>query len=146
VADSLLIVDEKANKFQLDGAKTLYGIMRANSIAIDTISKNSRRSLQNSNPLFSLGENFLFYNKRITLLSYIPEPKGNFKKLEVDYLLIRQNPKFRLDYLSQLYSPGLIIFDGSNSFYKTDKWLNECKKAGLKAYSTKTSGAYIVDL
>jgi len=146
VADSLLILDEKANKFQLDGAKILYGISLANAFALDTVTKDFNRLPENLNPLYSLGGNFLFHNKRLTMLSQIPVPKGNYRKLNVDYLLIRRNPKFRIDYLTALYNPGVIIFDGSNSVYKTEKWVTECKKAGLKAYSIKDSGAYIVDL
>jgi hypothetical protein len=45
-----------------------------------------------------------------------------------------------------MYEPGCIIIDGSNSFYKTEKWMAEFKKAGWKAHSVKKSGAYIVDL
>ncbi len=146
VADSLLILDKKANKFQLDGAKTLYGISMANAFALDTVTKDFIRLPENLNPLYSLGGNFLFHDKRLIMLSHIPEPRGNYRKLNVDYLLIRQNPKFRIDYLTALYNPGMIIFDGSNSVYKTEKWVTECKKAGIKAYSIKDSGAFIVDL
>jgi len=146
VADSLLIRDEKANKFQLDGARLLFGISAASAIALDTVTENYKRLPETLAPLYSLGGNFLFHNKRIILLSNIPEPKGNYRKLNVDYLLIRHNPKFRLDYLTALYNPGVIIFDGSNSIYKTEKWISECEKAGIKAYSIKNSGALVVDL
>jgi hypothetical protein len=88
----------------------------------------------------------LFFDKRIALIDSIPKPTGNCFKLKVDYLVIRNNPKLRINDLQRLYQPGLIIFDGSNSFYKTEKWITDTQKAGLKSYSIKNQGALIVDL
>jgi competence protein ComEC len=72
--------------------------------------------------------------------------KGNFTKLKVDYLVIRDNPKFRIADLLKIYDPQLIVIDGSNSIYKTNKWIAECKEAGIESYSVKDNGAYVVDL
>lgn len=146
VADSLLLNDKKASKFQLEGAKVTYGIEEAKNYALDTLSLTHALLPDESGPLQGVGENFLFHDKRIILVGKIPRPQGNYRRLEADYLVIRNNPNFRIDDLAKLYDPGLIIFDCSNSVYKTEKWLAECKKAGFKAYSIKTSGAYVVDL
>jgi competence protein ComEC len=146
IADSILINDKKANKFQLDGAKSLYGITKVNAIAIDTVFDLHQQLPKELHPLYSLGNNFMFLNKRVAVVEIMPIPAGNCARLKVDYLVIRHNPKIIISNLLKLYEPGLIIFDGSNSIYKTDKWLAECKKAGLKACSLKDSGAYIVDL
>jgi competence protein ComEC len=146
LADSVLLNDEKANKFQFEGAKALYGITSAYAFALDTITVFYQTRPNEMKTLRSLGNNFLFHDKRIVLINNLPEPAGECSKLRVDYLYIRQNPNLHIKELQLLYKPGLIIFDGSNSFYKTDKWMEECKKAGLKAYSIRDTGAYVVDL
>jgi competence protein ComEC len=146
LADSVLLNDKKANKFQLDGSKTLFGANSQNKFALDTITDSYQKLPTYCNPLRSLGNNFLFQNTRIVLIDSIPKSVGECIRLKVNYLVIRHNPKLRIKDLQQLYQPGMIIFDGSNSSYKTDKWMAECKKAGLKAYSIKDNGAFIVDL
>ncbi len=146
LADSILIKDKTANKFQLDGARLLYGIKRANILTIDTAVSYYQMLPEEFRPLRYLGNNILFHNKRIVFIDSIPRPDVSCKKLKTDYLVIRHNAKFRIADLQRLYQPGLIIIDGSNTSYKTEKWLTEFRQAGLKAYSLKNSGAYIVDL
>lgn len=146
LADSVLITDKTANKFQLDGARTLYGIASGRSFALDTVTGFYQMLPKELHPLRSLGNNFIFHTKRLVIIDNIPKPKGNVIKLRTDYLWIRNNPTLRVNDLKQLYQPGLIIIDGSNSYSRTEKWMTEFKKAGLKVYSLKKSGAYIVNL
>ena len=146
LADSALLKDKKANKFNLDGAKSLYGLSQAMAFALDTVAEHHQQVPKQIHSLRNFGNNFLFFDKRIALIDSIPKPTGNCFKLKVDYLVIRNNPKLRINDLQRLYQPGLIIFDGSNSFYKTEKWITDTQKAGLKSYSIKNQGALIVDL
>ena len=146
LADSVLIKDKIANKFQLAGAQNLYGIKSGKQIAIDTIGWKSGKLGSELKPLKGLYNYLFFHNKRIAFIDRIPEIKGNYSALKVDYLVIRKNPKIKVSELQKLYTTECIIIDGSNSFYKTSKWMDDCKLAGIKAHSIKDSGAYIVDL
>jgi len=145
LADSLLLKDKTALKFQLDGARILYGFATVNKYALDTIVgyQSLPKELM---VLRSKGNNFLFHNKRIAIIDSIPNVSNKYAKLKVDFLVLRNNPKIQISNLLQLYQPECIIVDGTNSFYKTKKWMAEFKKAGLRAYSLKDSGSYIVDL
>jgi len=146
LADSILMQDEIATKFQLTGAKSLYGITLTQALALDTITGSDHKLPKELNPLHIFGNNFLFHTKRIVIIDSLAKYQGEVTKLNVDYLWIRHNPTLRVNDLKKLYQPGLIIIDGSNSYYKTTKWMAEFEKAGLKAYSLKNSGAYVVDL
>jgi competence protein ComEC len=146
IADSALIKDKKANKFQLEGTRNLYGIQSTKVCAIDTITNRQPHISRFTESLSYLGNYFLFHNKRIILLDSVPRLIGTSYRLKTDFLVIRQNPKLYINSLNKLYQAEIIIFDGSNSIYKTNKWIIDCKKAGLKSYSTKDQGAYIVDL
>ncbi len=146
LADSLLLSDKIATKFQLDGARNLYGFSTESKYALDTLAGLGKCLKKGENALCSLGNKLLFHNKRIVIIDNLPEVKGTFAKLKVDYLVIANNPKLRINVLKQLYDPECIIIDGSNSYYRTKKWMAELRKAGLPVYSVKDSGAYIVDL
>lgn len=146
IANQALLNDSKASKFQLDGTKSLYGISTMFTSAIETNSYHLQGNPKQVSSLNNIGNNFLFHDKRVILIDSIPILKGNFTKLKVDYLVIRDNPKLRIAELLKLYDPKMIIFDGSNSVYRTDKWIAECKAAGVKSYSLKDQGAYVVDL
>ncbi len=146
IADSILISDSKAMKFQIDGSRTLYGIHALSVSAIDTLAGERPETFKSTGPLFTLGRNFIFHNKRLAIIDSLPQVHGNVKKLVVDYLWIRGNPRLRIADLQKLYQPGLIIVDGSNSYYKAEKWMAGFKKAGLRAWNLKQSGAYVVSL
>ena len=146
VADQALLNDTKSLKFQLDGSKSLYGITNIVASAIEANTGSSQGDSKQINSLMNVGNRFLFHDKRIVLVDSIPILSGNFKKLKVDYLVIRDNPKFSIADLLRFYEPDLILFDGSNSIYRTDKWIAECKAAGVESYSLKDKGAYVVDL
>ncbi len=146
IADSVLLNDKTAIKFQLDGTRTLLGLSSTKIIALDTLVHSNQNLPENLKALGSQGNNFLFRNKRIVIIDSIPTIRGSCIKLKVDYLVLRNNPKFKIKNLQQLYEPKFVIIDGSNSFYKTEKWMAEFKMAGVNAYSVKKSGAYIVDL
>lgn len=145
LADSMLLKDKIALKFQLDGAKSLYGFSTTHNFALDTIA-DYHSSRKNMTALLHIGNNFIFQNKRVVLIDSLPNVRGKCAKLKVDFLVIRNNPKIQISNLQQLYQPECVIIDGTNSFYKTEKWMTEFKKAGLRAYSLKNSGAYIADL
>lgn len=146
IADSVLLNDKAAIKFQLDGTRTLLGLTSTKNIALDTIVQSNQNLPPNFKELRNRGNNFLFQNKRIVIIDSIPTIRGSCIKLKVDYLVLKNNPKFKIRNLQQLYEPKCVIIDGTNSFYKTEKWMTELKKAGINAYSVKKSGAYVVEL
>ncbi|MFN8134429.1 MAG: hypothetical protein U0Z17_04085 [Bacteroidales bacterium] len=146
IADSILISDNKAMKFQIDGSRTLYGIQALSVSAIDTLTGGHAKYFTSNGLLITLGRNLIFHNKRIAIIDSLPQVRGNIKKLAVDYLWIRGNPRLRIADLQKLYEPGLILLDGSNSYYKAEKWMAEFRKAGLRAWNLKQSGAYVVSL
>lgn len=147
IADTAILNDKKADKFQFEGARFLYGISKSNLIALDTMNYSLGISNDESFPLYYSGKNLIFSNKRIIIIEKpLDYSQLTDYKLRVDYLLIRNNPKLKIKQILNLYVPGLIVIDGSNSMYKTDKWLEECNETGTQAYSLKQSGALVLKL
>jgi len=146
LADSVLIKDKTTNKFQLDGAKSLLGISSVKSLALDTLKRFDHKLPFDMPSFHSYGDYLFFQNKRIAVIESLPEVRGKVGRLNVDYLWIRRNPALRIQALAQIFKPQMVIIDGSNPNYKTKKWMDEFEKAGIKAYSLKNEGAYVVDL
>ncbi len=147
LADSILINDKKARKFQLNGAADLFGTSGISPVAIDTVDHRSTNRITAFIPVYTKGTNFMFGHKRISVIDSISLPDfENKPKLKVDFLVIRHNPKLKISNLLQHYDPGLVVIDGSNSAYRNNKWLDECRKAGQKAYSIIDSGALIIEI
>ena len=146
IASQTLLNDPGAIKFQLDGSKSLYGISNVLTSPVETNKDTVNNKKAHLSSLNNISNYYLFHDKRVILIDSIPYIKGNYTKLKVDYLVIRDNPKFRIADLLKIYDPKLIVIDGSNSIYKTDKWLAECKEAGIESYSLKDKGAYVIDL
>ena len=145
-ADPLLLNDSKTMNFQLNGAKSLLGIKNNCIAGFDTILIKNRILTTRFDNLTGFGNYFLFANQRIGLVDNLPQLKKCTERLTLDYLILRSNPKLKIIDLNRFYKSQLVFFDGSNSYYKTEKWLADCRKAGIKGYSVKKSGAYLADL
>jgi len=125
----------------------VFGISESNSVALDTITNSLKEVLISQRPLYCLGKNFLFQSKRIAIVDKVYNYSlVTGSKLKIDYLIIKDNPKVKIARLLDFFEPDLVVIDGTNSVYKTDKWLNECRLAGVQAYSLRNSGALVVDL
>lgn len=82
-----------------------------------------------------------FGNKRIAVIT---SNIASLYKIEIDYLVISQNPLIEIKNIKEQFSPGMIIFDSSNSIYKVNKWIDECKKLGVSYYSVQHSKYFCV--
>lgn len=78
----------------------------------------------------------------IDSLSY-PFPVNKGKDSVV--LIIRNNSRVPLVVLKELYRPALLVFDGSCSLWKIEKWQIECEKLHLPVYSIPHQGALLME-
>ncbi|MEI6122991.1 MAG: ComEC/Rec2 family competence protein [Bacteroidota bacterium] len=81
-----------------------------------------------------------------TKLVVVSKTTYNTKKLQVDYVLISQNPNVSIAQICQQFQARLFIFDASNSAKNIAKWKKQCEKMQIKHYSTPTSGAWIYSI
>ncbi len=91
-----------------------------------------------------------FYDKRLVIISKLPVCKitntAFLKPLIVDYLILSNNTNVHLSELVKMYHASKIVFDSSNSAYKTKRWKKECIEMKQPYYSVADSGALVVDL
>jgi len=80
---------------------------------------------------------------QIVFLDELPEAPPPPEPLVVDAVLLRGNPRLRIEDCGAYFRPERWIFDGSNSRYRVNAWLDECIALGWQGHATAFSGAYV---
>ncbi|MBK9015336.1 MAG: ComEC family competence protein [Saprospiraceae bacterium] len=86
-----------------------------------------------------------FYDKRLMVVNG-PVAYDGEEKVKVDYLLLRNTPKVKLEELLQVFDFQLLIFDASNKKWRVEEWKMGCDSLGLDYYDVNLEGALTVDL
>jgi hypothetical protein len=60
-------------------------------------------------------------------------------------LVLRKNTRVPVSVLNEVCRPSLMVFDGTCSLWKIEKWRNECEKLHLRAFSIPHQGALVMD-
>jgi competence protein ComEC len=83
-----------------------------------------------------------FGSYRLAILDELPQTPI---LLPLDAVVIRNNPRLKIEDLYQKVQTKLIIFDASNSHYHVDKWKNVCINLKFPFYDVAESGAWAYD-
>ena len=145
LADSTIASKSKEYDYNIKNNRIFKGIKEEILCCADSINLSIPNDKFNFLKYFP--ENyFQFRNKRIGIIDkkYVPVIAGS--KLKLDYLIITGNPNIKISDLLNIYDPGLIIFDGSNNYYKIKRWTKECLEKNIKFYNVKDEGAFITQL
>ncbi|HSH51025.1 MAG TPA: hypothetical protein VK982_04795, partial [Bacteroidales bacterium] len=67
-------------------------------------------------------------------------PSNNM--LDVDYVILSENPQLEIKDLTKNLNFKLLIFDSSNNYYSIAKWKNQSKELGLNYYDLSERGAF----
>lgn len=89
------------------------------------------------NSVINYNENkILFLSSNLN--NYLPA-----QKINVDIIIVSNNPKISIDKLHKVFNFHQIIFDSSNPFWKTSEWKKDCKALHLRSHSVTDDGAFI---
>lgn len=96
--------------------------------------------------LDSRGDVYFFKDKKILLIHTPIVFHPAAVKINVDYIIISNNPGLSIPQLATVFNCNQFIFDGSNSLWKIAKWKKECEQLHLRCYSVPEQGAFVLDL
>lgn len=103
-----------------------------------------------SQGVLQIGGERMFIYDHGNWLESVPERGGEWstekdwpEPLEVDILLIRNNPRKPLPEIAQQYPSRMILLDASNYVRTMDRLKNEAETAGLAYYVLKDNFAYV---
>ena len=131
ISDSNLSADITLQKAQLQPSRIALQLNKKTDSLATVFAKDN---------FYQLG------NKRVLLLDkktlFIPTGK----KINVDIIVISQNPKLYIPQLADVFNCSQYVFDASNSLWKIDKWKKDCEKLHLRSYSIPQQGAFILNV
>jgi competence protein ComEC len=137
LTDSSLLADDKILDFHTGNFMDKLGVNSDTRLWIKTIQFDDP-----ARGVFSEKGYIQFLDKRIAV---IDRPEAAIQKLKVDYLVISGNPKLKIAEILECYNTGMIIIDASNSKYKAEKWLKECRKLKMPCWSVLHNGAFVTE-
>ncbi len=138
VADSVLLNDKKKLGFQVENSwKSSF--VTPSLYSFENIGKVK-------NEFFTSREQFCLFNGDIYfILSKMPKVKA-FRKIEIDYLVIRGKPWIVPEKITKVFTiRKQVLISGSTPDWLAEKWEREFRKLGVSCYSTHESGAFIID-
>ena len=128
--DSLLKTDGFLKNFHLEPSRTLQRVAETDIL-----------------PGFIREGNLLqFGSKKILLLDRnfkLPRQEG---KINIDLVIVSQNPSLKPKEVMKIFNIKKIIIDNSNNWWRINNWEEECRKAGLDFHRTDTEGAFVLNM
>lgn len=145
ITDSALIKDNKKINFHIQNNWCYLGVIDNNLIALND-SMNIVNQQDSLKPVF-IKDNFIqFYDKRIVIVNDKTYKLFSSGKLRTDYIILSNNARIAIKDIIKQFTFQQIIIDSSNSPWRTNKWMEECRELNISAYSVSISGAFIADL
>lgn len=145
LADSALFHNQQAMDFNISGNRTFAGIKRVDTLSLFPLKPSASSNLVKSLRIIEPGF-LVFGNTRIAMVS---GSFGNYKPvtpLEVDVLILSNNPKQDISDFKSQFSFGNLVFDASNNWWNIQKWRAYCDSAGISYHDIKNDGYFKMDL
>ncbi|MDQ6757088.1 MAG: ComEC/Rec2 family competence protein, partial [Bacteroidota bacterium] len=137
-----------ANEYKFIGDSVLMeeGMLQNFHLKPGRIALQLNKKVDQISPLHRYNNFYQFNDKKILLIDKPIEIEAVQQKINVDYIIISKNPKLYISQLANIFKCDQIIFDGSNSLWKIDKWKKDCEQLHLRCFSVPEEGAFVSDL
>lgn len=83
-----------------------------------------------------------FYAKRMAVIDDERWVQPFAAPVDLDVLVLRNNPKLRLKDCQRQFLTRLIVFDASNSRSRVERWKTECRMLNIPFYEVQEKGAW----
>jgi competence protein ComEC len=130
IGDSILIEDGFLRNFHIKPSRVLNRINPTDSLP----NINFQNHLITSN------------GKTILIVDDAFELPPQTEKINLDAIILTNNPKIYLNRFAPQFNCPLYIFDSSNPFWKIAYWKKDADSLHLQHHSTATQGAFVMDL
>jgi hypothetical protein len=128
--DSLVQSNHITQNFHLKPARILFGI------------KNEKVVPQNDLRIAELS----FKNNKIVYLSKVENENRQINIPPNAIIVVAHNAIKNIHKMTEKSHPKMIVFDSSNSLYKTKKWTLELADTKIPIWNTALQGAVVLDL
>ncbi len=145
ITDSSLIGDKQKINFHIQNNWCAMGVKYNNYIALsDSFDFQSKEN--SYNPIFVKNSFIQFFNKRIVVINDKNCNLFSPEKFKTDFLILSNNAKISIKEIINQYTFAQLIIDSSNTPWRINKWLEECRKLKIDAFAVSNSGAFVVNI
>ncbi|MCF8370401.1 MAG: ComEC family competence protein [Bacteroidales bacterium] len=138
LCDSALSHSEESRSFYVDRFVNSEGARKTSFINLDSLSEDNIGSTE----LYYRPGFLAFDSLKMAIVSdNFYKNKRSPDKLDVDYVLLRNNPSIGIQKLRDIFDFDELIIDGSNPMWKIEKWQQECDTLGIRYFITNQNGA-----
>ncbi len=130
VGDPELTTEGFARNFHLKPSRTFHRISRADCFS---------HLLRNDNY-------FIFYNKKIMMVSDAYHFKESEKRETLDLLVVSGNPRLYFSTLVTAMDIKQVVFDGSAPAWKVNYWKKDCDSLRIRWHDVTMQGAFVMNL
>ena len=128
--DTALLTDDFLRNFHIKPSRVLHRI----------------EPVQTLSDLFVTETYFQFCSKRIMQIEDGYSFEKSQQPLAVDVLILSRSPKIYLNTLTKYFTPGIIVFDGSDPSWKIKYWKKDCDSLHIPYYDVNEKGAFVMKL
>jgi competence protein ComEC len=139
-------IDKSSYVFTGDSIMMKEGLQQNFHLKPARIALQAKKQLETMPSLYHQNNYWQFYNKKLLLLDSNTILQKRDTALPVDILLFSHNPPVDIDELLTVVKPAVIVFDGSNSLWKIQKWKSACERLILRCHSVPEQGAFVQDI
>ena len=129
-------IDSSKIEFVASGNRNSLGINDVTTINIDTVEYFK-------NGVFIWQKPFIqFYDKKMMI---VESNLGSEEKLttKIDHLILRNNPKIKIEELSEVIDFQEVITDNTNNYWTTNKWRTECENQKITFTDSKNKAVIL---
>jgi competence protein ComEC len=145
VADSGLIGDRRSIDFNISGNRIYSGITGIEKRSVDDPAMKDTLLLNGTLQFYQP----CFYNYFGKRLAVIDNSSGLFHPdypLHIDWLILRNNPKFSMRELNKQFRYNRVVFDGSMNWWQANKMKAWCDSTGHPYHDIRKEGCYKIEL
>jgi len=140
-SDSVLIEENAKVDYNIQPNRVFSGSEGILHIPFE--SKAISANLTDHLPVRLIDDNFLLTgNKRIVIIDDRFEDYRPANPMQVDLVILRNNPKISIDRIMQLFRFQQMVFDASNWRWKVKEWRKKCMDADIDFHDVKSDGAF----
>jgi competence protein ComEC len=138
-------IELDVQQYHIQPYRDINGITANEQLPLSLLASTTYTRQTLNKHLYLSGSFAQFYDKTLLICDTTIAQLQAHSDLNVDYLLLTQNPRLHLQELSECVHFKYVIMDASNSRWRIRQWEKECEKMNMPYHNVKEQGAYLLN-
>jgi competence protein ComEC len=139
-------IDKEKYCFVGDSVLRQPGLLRNFHLKPARVSLQAGEKKDRLPALYHKGIYYQFYQKKMIWIDHAISLQADSIPKAVDILLLSRNVDVDIKKLVLAVRPATVVFDGTNSLWKIQKWKKDCEELLLRCHSVSEQGAFVLEI